>query len=1297
MQHPRGMKRLGHLTSASECFLSCAVADENHPFQQPMGCTSRAEAPFPTPTPLTQPASVPERKKKSQANLFLSPLFVTDRLFLDESDDEYVWPKVTLLLKTPKVKLLLKTPVPAAPPAPPATGALVPMERVEEPLSRKRTLDAARAEFLSVRLEPVCDLFCYEEPLTPCSDTRVASPPSVDAAALLCPSDSSVPASIQATKELQRDINTGYWHSDLFFPGQQGKRIKDPLDHASVRAARSYVCYSSRCKKGDCCSQLEELDVMELRQRYNNGSATSSCSDVDQLSAVVRAARDNSVAGGYRTVTVSFKNGSPVDVCLPAFGLLAGYTGAALKHAMSGTAARASTAAVVPLATSKREREATALSMCRSYIHNVLCAAHEQQPVASLGSSTGRETVVNKQTWQTKVDNMNTWFRAPPRNTEPPNVSLSQFKQLWNEETQLKERKASSHSKCDVCANIDSAFNRLTGNNTADAIAKRQLLRESRVLHEKNHLGERSEMDYACLRAVVDPYSVWVIMADAATQRNFALPRILKTRAKELQCLPFFGLKLMATYAPGFGFTPFLVHDSMYAGANLMWTVVWMTINAMHAHYGFLPDELHLQLDNTSGENKNETMVAIAAWLTAAGYFKRVRVFFLMVGHTHIIIDQIFGVITKYIKGRELLDVPALRNAIDATLVKNPQYEAKQTRLLHALFDFKAFAKEGLGGLHPMKYLCGHPTYWDEVGGWNGFHDFLFEENTVRMRQSSQAPYAEAAATLKKHPPPEDVVPALAQSKTREKWAKDAKGTKDVQHTIGLCLRHASTVTDAEALAVKQTWDKVFLEIPERVEDLRVDLVPAFLRPQRNVPVIEHVIQNLGTGPELDELIALNANWGFKIFDRMQNPAINPMVTSNQTPAALAGRLERFRRLTRGTTLPTVCNTSPVFPGDWLLVRLEPQASIRLAHVVRLQGSVSPNNESVSLIANMFEHTPNAEHSTGLLGTFKEALVANTARSANSNRRKDSVKLARGNIILYNVRPMGKGASRRLRVSTLRVLAETVAEEEYVLPEILPKSHRNDDQLSEDEDASGDEESADEDAGPARVGPCSAPRSARFRSVSRRRKARSDDGSEDESEDEESAKDSSEDEESEEGESELGNSGDLEGDAEGEGEGEDGDDTGEATRARREFALNHLKSDTFAFIDLSGAEEMEQQKYPCALAFVSNVRREMFPDEEGVPSGTVVLGTVGWYTRSGWNTKGFPQTKNAGYRKHILVTPGESGKSVERWHVEDNFVLTDCVVPICLPSNQPNQKVAFDPAFMKQLASTCEDVGVVNK
>jgi len=87
----------------------------------------------------------------------------------------------------------------------------------------------------------------------------------------------------------------------------------------------------------------------------------------------------------------------------------------------------------------------------------------------------------------------------------------------------------------------------------------------------------------------------------------------------------------MATYAPGYGFTPFLVHDSMYAGANLLSAVDRSTLGAMQARFGFLPAELHLQLDNTSSENKNEAMVVMAAWLVQMGYFKRVRVFFLMV------------------------------------------------------------------------------------------------------------------------------------------------------------------------------------------------------------------------------------------------------------------------------------------------------------------------------------------------------------------------------------------------------------------------------------------------------------------------------------------------------------------------------------------------------------------------------------------------------------------------------------------------------------------------------------------
>ena len=478
---------------------------------------------------------------------------------------------------------------------------------------------------------------------TPAAAVRVRDP--VDAGALLSVgSNKRAPEPEHELRKAQRSSSTGYWKTSLFFPGQEEKSIKNPLEHSSVRAVRGYDCTSPRCTKGDCCSKLTELDVLEVRQTYNNGSPLSSCSDAEKLKQVVNACRDERAQGDYRPVMLKLKNGAPIDVCLPAFALIAGYTGTALKHAL------ASTSAVVLFeepVQHKREREAQDVTLVRTYIHNVLCESHEQQPVASLGSSTGRETVLNKQTWKQKKRNMELWFKAPPRNTNPPNISTAAFKRLWNEEDQLKERKASSHSKCNVCANLDNLLSALQGRCDAEAVQKRKALIAARELHEKNHLGERSEMDYACLRAIVSPNSIWVIMADAATQRNFELPRLLKRRAKELNNIPFFGLKLMATFAPGYGFTPFLVHDSMYSGANLLWTVVWHTIVAMQTQFGYLPDELHLQLDNTSGENKNETMIAIGAWLVASGYFKRVRVFFLMVGHTHIIIDQIFGVITK--------------------------------------------------------------------------------------------------------------------------------------------------------------------------------------------------------------------------------------------------------------------------------------------------------------------------------------------------------------------------------------------------------------------------------------------------------------------------------------------------------------------------------------------------------------------------------------------------------------------------------------------------------------------------
>ena len=79
---------------------------------------------------------------------------------------------------------------------------------------------------------------------------------------------------------------------------------------------------------------------------------------------------------------------------------------------------------------------------------------------------------------------------------------------------------------------------------------------------------------------------------------------------------------------------------------------------------------LYLQLDNTARENKNQYVMAFLAYLVQAGIFSEVSIAkiniiksmnsillyfqiylsFLMVGHTHEDIDQVFSRVSSYLK-----------------------------------------------------------------------------------------------------------------------------------------------------------------------------------------------------------------------------------------------------------------------------------------------------------------------------------------------------------------------------------------------------------------------------------------------------------------------------------------------------------------------------------------------------------------------------------------------------------------------------------------------------------------------
>lgn len=79
-----------------------------------------------------------------------------------------------------------------------------------------------------------------------------------------------------------------------------------------------------------------------------------------------------------------------------------------------------------------------------------------------------------------------------------------------------------------------------------------------------------------------------------------------------------------------------------------MCTALWLALKRLSAMWTkpgqrFYIKRLHLQLDNCVGENKNNIVLAFIGGLVAAGVIGSAEVCFLIVGHTHIKIDQVFS------------------------------------------------------------------------------------------------------------------------------------------------------------------------------------------------------------------------------------------------------------------------------------------------------------------------------------------------------------------------------------------------------------------------------------------------------------------------------------------------------------------------------------------------------------------------------------------------------------------------------------------------------------------------------
>ena len=104
-----------------------------------------------------------------------------------------------------------------------------------------------------------------------------------------------------------------------------------------------------------------------------------------------------------------------------------------------------------------------------------------------------------------------------------------------------------------------------------------------------------------------------------------------------------------------------------------------------------MPAHLHIQLDNTSRENKNAINFAFSQWLLTQNQFEDVTVEFMEVGHTHIDVDQRFSRVGGVVSHAPVLET----NEDFANLIRLNYEPMKGTELyvhcIDAVRDWKSW------------------------------------------------------------------------------------------------------------------------------------------------------------------------------------------------------------------------------------------------------------------------------------------------------------------------------------------------------------------------------------------------------------------------------------------------------------------------------------------------------------------------------------------------------------------------------------------------------------------------------
>ncbi len=141
---------------------------------------------------------------------------------------------------------------------------------------------------------------------------------------------------------------------------------------------------------------------------------------------------------------------------------------------------------------------------------------------------------------------------------------------------------------------------------------------------------------------------------------------------------------------------------------------------------------MNIIFDNYSGQNKNNTVLKLPAWLMAMEFFKEVHFIFLVVSHTKNAADRLFNLLKQEYRKQNLFTVDKMVWMLDNVL---------------SLSIHPTMAKDFLNYSKLLDSL-----YWPLTGNINTNHIFSCTDNgtQITIQQSNLKEHQECVLNLQK-------------------------------------------------------------------------------------------------------------------------------------------------------------------------------------------------------------------------------------------------------------------------------------------------------------------------------------------------------------------------------------------------------------------------------------------------------------------------------------------------------------------------------------------------------------------